>query len=409
MPPERFDALPELFPALSTLRNLHARTHSDSLNSEASAGLPSGGADTTTVQFSREPDNQVSMNAINEPRGTVGILVNPSSGRDVRRLAARAQQQTLETKRNQVSRIAVGVAAAGARKVMVMRDPMRAATAALEPIGVDLEVEALDVGACLRPSDTQEAARQMRARGCGALVVLGGDGTNRVIAEVWPDAPLVPISTGTNNVFPNLVEATMAGAAAGLVASERLALESVARKAKVVRVEAQGRKTLGLIDAVRLEGDHAGNRMPFEPEQLRDIILTRAEPAAIGMSPIGGLLMPCGTNDDFGVHVICTDHAGGGRPLLAPISPGLYRTVHVAEVRKVALDETFEIRGPGVLAFDGDREITLDAQEPVELKIVRDGPQVLDVPLAMRQAAEQGLYLNRGTFKDSHGGAPGCC
>lgn len=43
MPPERFDALPELFPALSTLRHLHARTHSDSLNSEASAGLPSGG------------------------------------------------------------------------------------------------------------------------------------------------------------------------------------------------------------------------------------------------------------------------------------------------------------------------------------------------------------------------------
>ena len=409
MPPERFDALPEFFSALSTLRHLHARTHRDFLNSAAAARPPSSAADPRTMQFRHEPDNQIFMTAMNPPKGTVGILVNPSSGRDVRRLAARAQQQTLEAKRNQVARIAVGVAAAGARKVMVMRDPMRAATAALEPIGVDLEVEALDVGASLKPSDTQEAARQMQARGCGALVVLGGDGTNRVIADVWPDAPLVPISTGTNNVFPNLVEATMAGAAAGLVASGRLALDSVARSAKVIRVETQGRKTLGLIDAVRLEGDHVGNRMPFEPERLRDVILTRAEPAAIGMSPIGGLMLPCRAEDDFGVHVRCTDHEGGGRPLLAPISPGLYRTVHVAEIRKVALDEAFEIQGPGILAFDGDREITLAAEEPVRLRIVREGPRVLDVPLAMRQAALEGLYLDRGTFKDSHGGAPGCC
>jgi hypothetical protein len=31
------------------------------------------------------------------------------------------------------------------------------------------------------------------------------------------------------------------------------------------------------------------------------------------------------------------------------------------------------------------------------------------VDRALRQAALEGLYLNRGTFKDSHGGAPGCC
>ena len=349
------------------------------------------------------------MTETHQPRGAVGILVNPSSGRDVRRLAARAQQQTLEAKRNQVARIAVGVAAAGARTVVVMRDPMRAATAALEPIGVDLDVEILDVEACLRPSDTQEATRQMRARGCGAIVVLGGDGTNRVIADVWPDAPLVPISTGTNNVFPSLVEATMAGATAGLVASGRLALEDVSKQAKVIRVETQGHKTLSLIDAVRLEGDHVGNRMPFDPEMLRDVVLTRAEPAAIGMSPIGGLLLPCGADDDFGVHVTCTNHARGGRPLLAPISPGLYRTVHVQEVRKIALGEVFEITGPGILAFDGDREITLPSGEPVRLRIVRDGPHVLNVNMALRQAALEGLYLNRGAFRDSHGGGPGCC
>ena len=76
----------------------------------------------------------------------------------------------------------------------------------------------------------------MRDAGCGVLLVLGGDGTNRIVAKAWPDATLLPISTGTNNVFPEHVEATLAGAAAGLVASGRVAREEVARRAKLVRV-----------------------------------------------------------------------------------------------------------------------------------------------------------------------------
>ena len=36
----------------------------------------------------------------------------------------------------------------------------------------------------------------------GAVVALGGDGTCRDVAIGWPDAPLIAISTGTNNVFP---------------------------------------------------------------------------------------------------------------------------------------------------------------------------------------------------------------
>jgi hypothetical protein len=344
-----------------------------------------------------------------ERQGAVGILVNPSSGRDVRRLAARARQQTIEAKRNQVARIAVGIAAAGARTAVVMQDPMRAATAALEHIGIDIEVEVLDVGASLKAADTSAATEKMRAFGCGAIVVLGGDGTNRIVAGTWPDAPLVPLSTGTNNVFPILAEATMAGAAAGLIAADRIPLDSVSTQAKIVHIESATGPTIALIDAVRLEGDHKGNLMPFDPPLLRDIVLTRAEPAAIGMSPIGGLLLPCSFNDDFGVHVRCTDHEGGGRPLLAPISPGLYGTVHIADVRRVELGERIAISGPGVLAFDGDREVILREGEQAFATIRRDGPRVIDVARALHEAARLGLYLDRGPFHDSHGDAPGCC
>ena len=292
--------------------------------------------------------------------GTVGILANPMSGRDVRRLAARASTTTLEIKRDQVSRAAIGAAAGGAKRLLVVAEPFRISTSAVEHLRLDVEIEVLDVGAELRAADTQRAVARMREAGCGALVVLGGDGTQRAVAKAWRDAPLVPLSTGTNNVFPLHVEATSAGLAAGLVASARVPLADVSRPVKVVNAEIEGEAPdLALIDAALLVGDAVGNFMPFEPARLRQLVLARAEPAAVGMSPIGGLLHPCGDGDEFGVAVMCGAHGDGGRALLAPISPGLFRTVHVLGVRRLALGEAVTVAGPGVLAFDGDRERAL--------------------------------------------------
>jgi predicted polyphosphate/ATP-dependent NAD kinase len=156
---------------------------------------------------------------------TVGILANPMSGRDVRRLAARASMTTLEIKRDQVARAAVGAVAGGARRIAVVRDVFRIATGAVEHLGLDAETLVLDGGGSLEAQDSEHAARALREAGCNVLIVLGGDGTNRAVARAWRDVPLVPLSTGTNNVFPLMVEATGAGAAAGLVASGRVAQE----------------------------------------------------------------------------------------------------------------------------------------------------------------------------------------
>ena len=270
------------------------------------------------------------------------------SGRDVRRLAARASTTTLEIKRDQVSRAAIGAAAGGAKRLLVVAEPFRISTSAVEHLRLDVEICVLDVGAELRAVDTQRAVERMREAGCGALVVLGGDGTQRAVAKTWRDAPLVPLSTGTNNVFPLHVEATAAGLAAGLVASARVPLAGVARPVKVVHAAIEGEPPdLALIDAARVVGDALGNLMPFEPSRLRELVLARAEPAAVGMSPIGGLLHPCGDGDEFGVAVTCGSHEDGGRALLAPISPGLFRTVHVLGVRRIAFGEVVTVEGPG--------------------------------------------------------------
>lgn len=342
--------------------------------------------------------------------GAIGILANPRAGGDVRRLAARASSSTLESKRNQVTRVAVGARAAGIAKVFIARDPLRVAVGALENLALDLDVEVLDVGAQHSAEDTHRAALAMREAGCGALAVLGGDGTNRIVARAWPEAFVVPISTGTNNVFPRMVEATLAGAAAGLVASGRIPGADVARPAKQVRLRRpDGSEDIALIDAGLFVDDIIGNLMPVEPTKIRTVVLARSEPAAVGLSPIGGLLEPAGENDDFGVVVTCTAHGDGGRPLLVPISPGLYRTVHVAGAKRVALGEAIPVTGPGILAFDGDREVELAPGEEAVLRIERAGPNVISVERALQLAAKRGLYLDRGPFHDGHGIMPECC
>ncbi len=49
--------------------------------------------------------------------------------------------------------------------------------------------------------DTINAAKLMEQYGVGCLVVLGGDGTSRAVAKSINKAPIISISTGTNNVY----------------------------------------------------------------------------------------------------------------------------------------------------------------------------------------------------------------
>ncbi len=346
------------------------------------------------------------------PLPSLGLLVNPTSGRDARRIFARADRSTIESKRNQVERILIGAASGGVKKTLFGREPFRVAEHASDALGVHMHREILDTGAHCNWRDTQSAVEQMRDAGCGALAVLGGDGTNRIVARTWPDAPILPLSTGTNNVFPSMLEATVAGAAAGLVASGRVPLEEAAQRAKVVRVEVDDEPDdLALVDAVQLVGDKMGSYLPVDPKHMRTLVLTTAIPDAVGMSPVGGLLQPTPAHEDAGLAVECAESCDDGRPLLAPISPGLYRTVHVREHRRLALGERLEVRGPGLLAFDGDRERELADGQSAWLRVERDGPWVIDAGRALMIAAREGIYLDLEELHDqrSEAGGLGCC
>lgn len=322
---------------------------------------------------------------------TIGVIANPVSGRDIRRVAARGGVSTAEDKRNRIARAVIGAVTAGAEHIIAMQEPFRIASGALTDLVVDAELEILDIGASVAPGDTQRAALAMRDRGVDVLITLGGDGTNRTIAQVWPDAILVPMSTGTNNVFPSLVEPTVAGAAAGLVATGVAPLDLAAPRSKMIHLALDSGVTdVALIDAVTLVNDFVGNRMPVDPENLRDLLVSTSKPDSIGVSSIAGLLHSCSTSDDAAVLVRC---GPGGTIVRAPVAPGLYRNVPVLSVERVDLDSPIDLVGPTVLAFDGDREHRIEADRPAVAVVRRDGPRVVDVAAAMRAGSEAGTFV----------------
>ncbi len=322
--------------------------------------------------------------------GKLGLVVNPMSGRDVRRLAARATNMTHEAKRDIVARVAAGAEALGVTDIYITREPFRIASMALEHMGLNANVHTIEHALENDAADTERTVAAFREAGGGTFVSLGGDGTNRAVVRAWPDVDLVPLSTGTNNVFPVLVEPTVAGMVAGLNACGRLPEDdlTIKRRVKVLHVKTPRQTDVGLIDAVLLRDDHVGNLLPFDADKIVQLLLTRAEPSSIGMSPIGGLLHPVYAEDDEGLFIVTDPESPAVK---APLSPGLFRDVHVSSVQPMAFDVAVPFRGPGVIALDGDRDIRLREGETATVTIRRDGPRVIDVEAAMRWAVGAGI------------------
>ena len=181
---------------------------------------------------------------------SVGIIVNPHAGKDIRRLTSASGQTSDAVKIGIVRRIAAGAVEMGAERVLLSSDTHHLAERAIDGLaGTFVFVESPLTGSHL---DTVAAARSMWKQEVGAVVVLGGDGTCRDVATGWPDVPMIAISTGTNNVFPSTIDGTTAPF---LPASNR-----------VVRVGVQGR-AIDDADSRHLRRDLFSNHGIFRSEE----------------------------------------------------------------------------------------------------------------------------------------------
>jgi predicted polyphosphate/ATP-dependent NAD kinase len=235
---------------------------------------------------------------------TVGVIANPASGRDIRRLVAGASVFGNADKAGMVFRLMSGLGATGVERVLMMpaadgltttleRHLRHHATGYGRDGSAPLPVlEQLPMTLTAGARDSTVAVERMLAAGVAAIVVLGGDGTHRVVAKACGDVPICALSTGTNNVFPEMREATVAGLATGLVATGRAGEGTLRREAALV-VDVEGAAPdVALVDVAVSAERFIGARAVWHGAAITELFVAFADPGAVGLSAVAGLLQP---------------------------------------------------------------------------------------------------------------------
>ena len=329
--------------------------------------------------------------------GMVGIIANPSASKDIRRLVAQARVIPDWEKVNTVRRVMLGLQSVGVERVLAMPDSSNLVMRAADDPGVSIEPDFLDMPAFYSEGDTVRAAGLMAEQGVDSLVTLGGDGTNRAAVVGSKNIPMVAISTGTNNVFPTMVEGTLAGLAAGMVAEDWFDLPDVAVPSKIMHVYVDGElQDIALIDVALSKERFVASKAIWDIETLFEVFLTRAEPASIGLSSIGARLDAVSMTDEGGLQYSIADPGVADSEnfsVLAPIAPGVVPRVSISSWQRMADGERLVIEKRNcTVALDGERAFSVNQSQLLEIEVKRNGPPVIDVSLALNVAAKQGLF-----------------
>ena len=338
----------------------------------------------------------------------VGIIANPAASKDIRRLVAQGRVVPDWEKVNIIRRALLGLQSVGVARALAMPDSSHLARRAAEDPHLSLKVELLPMPTLYDEGDTERAAAAMAAAGVGCVITLGGDGTNRAAAKGARDLPLVAISTGTNNVFPVMVEGTTAGMAAGLVASGAVPREAAAVRSKTAAVLVDGaERDLALVDVALSKERFVATRAIWDMNTIYEVFLTRAEPASIGLSSIGARLAAVSLTDDGGLHYRIADSGaadgagagvGDGRVYVrAPIAPGSVPVVGIESWQRIGEGERIAVaRRHCTVALDGERAFSVGPDNLLEVEVRRDGPPVVSVDAALRYAAASGGFYVPG-------------
>lgn len=302
------------------------------------------------------------------------------AGRDIRRLVAQAHMASGPEKLMSVKRLAAGALAQGPVAVLMVDDREGfARQAAREMPGV---VTVLPGVNAVGPEETRAAALILQDAGARVLVVVGGDGTQRLVVKASPEVPVLPIAGGTNNVACWTGDQTVAGMAAGLLAltarAPEMAYPGAVSRVKVLHVcTDDGQEDVALIDVAHIDTPYVGALAVWHAEEVHRLLLNVADAARPGLSNVGGRLYRVQPEDD---RVLAIDVGPGGREVPGVLAPGLIGRFPVTFWRALPLRETvvWQVDAGSTLALDGERTLVLKPGEPCRLWSERTGPRMVD-------------------------------
>lgn len=348
----------------------------------------------------------------------VGVVANPVSARDVRRISSHAAGLTLAERANMLVRLLHVLGAFEVPEVLMM--PEREGLRALlmrqldwlgqrEPSVPLPRLHWLNMPVMGTIEDSGEATRRMVAEGVKAIVVLGGDGTHRVVARDIGQTPMVAVSSGTNNAFPPMREITVTALAAGLFAQGRLPAARVLQSNKLLHVrklDQAGRclaEDVALVDVGIFNEQILGARAISDVSSLRTVVVTQASPEAVGLSGVAAMLAPLARTEPGALVVELKPEIGphaetdtGIWQLRAALAPGLIERLQVLSWQRVHGAEVYRLHGQaGLISLDGEREMSFQAGDEVVISLEEDAFRTLDVPTCLRIAAEAQVLLAR--------------
>ena len=335
---------------------------------------------------------------------TIGLVANPFSARDIRRVISNATGLQVSDRANIVKRVLSAISACGVKRVLMMpenggiRSFLKRDLQRDQQMGdnsfAELEMTNTPINGTVE--DTFAATKAMVDSGVKTIVVLGGDGTHRAVAKVCGQVPIAGISTGTNNAFPEHREPTITGLAVGLAATGRIP-ESVAftfNKLLCVKINDGERSDIALVDVVVSTERYIGARALWRTDNLRELFVTFSDPEVIGMSAIAGLLEPVSRNDSGGLHVLLNVPEQSKTALQVPIAPGLITTVGVESWQQLEPGLPFTIsQSSGMIALDGERELEFGPEDTVQVTLYEKAFRTVNVGACMRHAGQHRLLV----------------
>ena len=247
----------------------------------------------------------------------IGIIVNPYSGKDLRRITSQADNVSNNEKVIKVVRMINSMIKFGIEKVYLMPDNYmlnaNIASTIRKDKNINLAVQILNFEPTDRPEDTIKAVQMMKSLNIACLIVIGGDGTCRLVAMTDINIPIIPVSTGTNNVYPQFWEGTTVGIAASYIALNEQSCCFL--KSKRIEIFKNGKLcNIALVDAVITDIPYVGSKVVSEICNIKEIIVSMCSPSSVGFSAIVGTLVDCDERDEFGYRVKVD---GYGTPVLA--------------------------------------------------------------------------------------------
>lgn len=327
--------------------------------------------------------------------GTVGIVVNPYSGKDVRRIVSYATSFDNQEKISITRRILSGICELGDHRIYMMPDDNRLSYDALDGMSnpeVRKRVTIPDTFVSGSAKDTSRFVKYVtEEERADVVIALGGDGTSRVAAKTIGDVPLIPVSTGTNNVYPAFIEGTAVAMAASAIAGNILKREEFLH-GKLIEVSiSNGQHDIALVDAVLSKKSYIGARAITQEEDIDAILVAQAHPANIGFSGLIGSIHSVSPEEDSGIYAKLDWQCN---TYIAAIATGMLTRFGARDVRRVKIGEEIVLQPGyfGTVALDGEREMTFGPEDTMILKITRNGPRKVNVKEAVQKAADLG-YL----------------